>query len=134
MIRRKKKSMPMIPVAAMSDIAFLLIIFFMLTSNFIKEKDIKFTPAKSADIERIKASTVSVIIDEKGDVYVQGQPCPTMAVESKVREILAGKSGDDRMVMLKVDKAITEETYFPVLLALSDADVKITTIGEKTGK
>ncbi len=133
MIRRKKKTSPMIPVAAMSDIAFLLIIFFMLTSNFVKEKDIKFTPAKSADIERVKPSTISVIIDKNKDVYIQGQRCSSGAVEPMIRNLLEDKNIPKR-VMLTVDKDITAKVYYPVLLALGDAKVTITTIGEKTGK
>ena len=40
----------MIPIASMGDIAFLLIIFFMLTSNFIQEAHIRLTPASAADV------------------------------------------------------------------------------------
>ena len=131
MIRRKKRIAPMVPVAAMADIAFLLIIFFMLTSNFLKEKDIEFDLAKSVDIKQLKASSISVIIDKKGDVYVQGKLCAAGMVESKVRELLETKKDKKKLVLLKVDKDIPEETYYPVLLALSDADAEIATVAEK---
>lgn len=132
MIRRKKRTTEMVPVAAMADIAFLLIIFFMLTSNFIKEKDIKYDLATSMDIKQFKATAVSVIIDENSDVHIQGKLCSAGMVESEVRDLMEGKKGDDRLVMLKVDKNIPEEIFYSVLLALTDADVKIATIGKKT--
>ena len=119
----------MVPVAAMADIAFLLIIFFMLTSNFIKEKDLMIKLATSSDIERLKPSLVSVVVDIQGNVLLQGQPCSTTMLESAVRALLAGKK--QRIIMLKVDKDLPEQQFFPVLLAISDAEAQIALIGEK---
>ena len=50
-------------------------------------------------------------------------------LESAIRALLADKK--QRIVMLKVDKDLPEKQFFPVLLAISDADTQIAILGEK---
>jgi len=127
--RRKKSLRPLLPLASMGDIAFLLIIFFMLTSNFIKESSIKYTLPVSTDIDPQKAGLVSVIIDKKGQLFVQSEPCGVEMIESRVREELEGKK--DRFVMLKIDQAIKKRQFGPVYMALSRAGAQIAPVGKK---
>jgi biopolymer transport protein ExbD len=123
----------MIPLASMGDIAFLLIIFFMLTSNFIKEAHIKVTPPASPDIEVLKESRVSLSMDEEGNVWLQGQPCPQALIESATETLLENQ--EDKVVVLKIDKGLTQEQFGPVLMALSKAGAEIALVGTKeTGR
>ena len=119
----------MIPIASMGDIAFLLIIFFMLTSNFIQEAHIRLTPASAADVSALKTSPVTVSMDLDGEVWLQGQVCPVEALEFEVSALLEGK--DNRLVVVKVDKDLPESRYGPVLMALSKAGADIGLIGRK---
>jgi biopolymer transport protein ExbD len=120
----------MIPIASMGDIAFLLIIFFMLTSNFIQEAHIRLTPASAMDVSALKTSPVTVSMDLDGEVWLQGQVCPVEALEFEVSALLEGK--DNRLVVVKVDKDLPESKYGPVLMALSKAGADIGLIGRKT--
>jgi biopolymer transport protein ExbD len=129
MIRRRKRVTAVIPVAAMSDIAFLLIIFFMVTSNFIKEAHVKVNPPASADVQGLKESQVSVAVDVKGAVYLQGRPCPVQMLGSAVSALLAERK--DKVVTLKVDRDLKKEGYGPVLMALSDAGAEIALVGTR---
>ena len=86
MIKRKRRKMAiMVPIASMGDIAFLLIIFFILASNFAKEAHIDFDPAKSPDIEKMERSQVSVTVDKDGQVWLQGEECPVDLLEGVKR-------------------------------------------------
>ena len=129
MIRRQKRLASGIPVAAMSDIAFLLVIFFMVTSNFIKERHVKLAPPSSSDIQRIKQSQVSVAVDNNGKLWLQGKACPPNVLTSAVSAMLADKK--DKLVTLKVDKNLTEKDFYPTLMALSDAGAQIALVGTK---
>ncbi|MCD6382704.1 MAG: biopolymer transporter ExbD, partial [Candidatus Hydrothermae bacterium] len=55
-IRQKKEMKVVIPTASTSDIAFLLIIFFMLTTVFRKELGLKVTLPQAKRTERILKS------------------------------------------------------------------------------
>ena len=55
-IRKRKKPSLVLPLSSMGDIAFLLIIFFMLASNFMKTANVDLEEAHAADLERQEAA------------------------------------------------------------------------------
>ena len=64
MIRRKKRATVPVPLATMGDIAFQLIIFFVLTSTFMKSSNIDLVEPKSPDVDEIKKpATVVLTVD-----------------------------------------------------------------------
>ncbi|MEM7249507.1 MAG: biopolymer transporter ExbD [Acidobacteriota bacterium] len=76
---KRKEEEPEIPTASMADIAFLLIVFFMLTSVFAETRGINFAlPPKTdeeeeqTDSEREEA--VSIHINEIGQILVDDSP------------------------------------------------------------
>lgn len=130
MIRRRRRRIHfIIPVASMGDIAFLLIIFFMLTTNFIKEAHVRLDPPVSQDIDRIEETLVSVSVDEDGVVWLQGKECPIEVLQGGVEVLLENKQ--ERVVMLKVDRELPHRAYGPVLMALSRAGAEIDMVGQK---
>jgi biopolymer transport protein ExbD len=130
--RKKKSSFIMIPVASMGDIAFLLIIFFMLTSNFMKESDIKLEEAQAPDIEEMKDSQLSVSVDEEGKVYLQGAEISVNNLRGEVEAFIADK--EDKTVMLKIDKNLKEEQFGDIFLELSNSGAEIALIGIKSNE
>jgi biopolymer transport protein ExbD len=127
-LERKKNRIPiLIPMASMGDIAFLLIIFFLLTSNFIKEGHVKIEQAASPDIEELEESSVSVTVDEAGQVWLQGTLCPLDLLKSGVEALLDG--AEKRVVMLKVDRDVPQENFGEVILELSKAGAELALVG-----
>jgi biopolymer transport protein ExbD len=118
-----------IPIVNIGDIAFLLIIFFILSSAFMRETYIKLTQPTSIDITRMKDSPVSVTVDQKGDVWLQGTRCNVENLDTGVMTLLEGKK--EKVVMLKIDKALVQKQYGPVLMALSKAGAEIALIGNQ---
>ena len=130
MIKRKRRKMPMaVSVASMGDIAFLLIIFFILASNFAQEAHIDFDPAKSPDIEKMERSQVSVTIDKDGQIWLQGEECPVDLLTSGVEALLDAQ--DNKVVMLTVHRELPHDVYGAVFLKLSEAGAEIALVGEK---
>ena len=127
---RKKPVDP--PVASIGDIAFLLIIFFVLTSNFVKETAIKLEPPKSTVIDQLEESRVSVAVDEQGQVYLNGTKTTAEALENQLSAELADKeTPSGRIVMLKCDKTVDKAVFEPVINAIAAAGGRIAAIGEK---
>ncbi len=120
MIRRKKRLQPLLPLAAMGDIAFLLIIFFILASVFIEGDNAKLTPAESVDVEEVrKPAAFSVSIDEEGVVRLQGIEVPVGQLESSMNMLLGERT--DRRVKVSIDKDLTRTQFLPTIEALSRA-------------
>jgi len=127
-LERKKNRIPiLIPMASMGDIAFLLIIFFLLTSNFIKEGHVKIEQAASPDIEQLEESSLSVTVDTEGLIWLQGTPCPLDALKLGTEALL--EDMPSKVVMLKIDKNVTQEIFGAVLLELSKAGAELAMVG-----
>lgn len=133
MKRRSRRKHPYIPTASMGDIAFLLIIFFMLCSNFVKEASITLTPPRSDDLEKVKETPVSVSVDEQGKIYLQGKEMvDAEAVEWGVAALLSGKTTrEDRTVMFKCDQGVTRAVFEPLLNAIASGGGIIAAVGDK---
>ena len=129
MIRRRPRFHVVPPIVSMGDIAFLLIIFFITTSIFVKEKHIDLDPAASPDIQPLKERQVSVAMDRDGRLWVQGAACPVEVLEEAIAALLSER--EDHTVMLKIHREIRHEHYRPVFLALSRANAEIALVGEK---
>ena len=57
MKKRRRRRTIIVPVVSMGDIAFLLIIFFILCSNIAREAGIAVAPPVSADLDQVDEST-----------------------------------------------------------------------------
>lgn len=131
-VRRGHRIPPLVPVASMGDIAFLLIIFFIVTTNFIKEAHVKVDQPEAPGIVEMEESPISVSLDQDGKLWVQGQPCPIEVLEDGVAALLAER--EDKVVMLKIDRTATNRDYGPIFLALSRAGAEIALIGTPENK
>lgn len=129
----KRRREMMVPTTSMGDIAFLLTIFFILTSNFAKESGIKYTPASALDVKVLKESKVAVVVDEQGQLFLQGkQVSDVKAIEWGVAALIQNaKTPEGKWVMLKCDKAVDRAVFEPVLEAISKAGGTIVAVGEK---
>lgn len=130
-IKRPVRRMPFVPTASFGDIAFLLIIFFMVASVFMKESNIKVKQAESPDIDKVPAVPISVILDRDGQIWLQGEKYAIDALEPEVSVMLHNKA--DKQVYLKVDKSQKQKDFGAVLMKLSSAGAEIVLVGEKRG-
>jgi len=130
-IRRPVRRLPFVPVASFGDIAFLLIIFFMVASVFMREANIKVTPADSMDIDKVKSQPISVVVDEDGVIWLQGEVCQRDALEPALAFLLRDKT--DRKVFLKIDRKRKQGDFGPVLMAMGKAGADMVLVGEKRG-
>ncbi len=131
--RRRRKVSIIVPVVSMGDIAFLLIIFFMLCSHFAKEAGLDITPARSEDIDDLRKAPILVAVDAEGVVYFQGSRTGGAdEVESLLSEAIREDTpAEMRRVHLKVDASVGPEVYRPLLEALGKAGANLEFVGEE---
>ena len=74
-LRKKKRIQYSIPTASMGDVAFLLILFFLVTTVFSKDRGLKMLlPEKTTDQEKVivvKENIVTLAINPAGEVNVK---------------------------------------------------------------
>jgi biopolymer transport protein ExbD len=83
--KRKSKTASEIPDSSLADIAFLLLIFFMVTTVFRRERDrdVEFPDAASTErVDERRQNIVNVWIETDGTVFINDQIVPVPAVAS----------------------------------------------------
>jgi biopolymer transport protein ExbD len=132
-LHKSRRVPPTVPLASMGDIAFLLTIFFILTSNFAKDDTRKIAPPSAAELAQLEKQNVSVSIDSDGAVFFNGRPVGSAdVVEAGVAGFLVGKKDPkDRMVVFRCDRGVDKKVFEPVLAAISKAGGVIAAVGEK---
>ena len=132
--RKKKRRKVQIPIASMGDIAFLLIIFFLLLSEFAKDKDLPIDLPESEQVKKTEVVVAArVAMDADGVIYFDGDRVDSAKdVEWGVRALLSKTVADEqRHVQFKCDAALAKETFEPVLKAIAEAGGIIEAVGEE---
>lgn len=90
-------------MASMSDLVFLLLIFFMLTSTLIAPSAIKLL-LPSSDSRTMAPQTVTVYIDADRQMYLEEQPVDLDALRTGLLSSLSGHT--EGAVVLRSDKSV----------------------------
>jgi biopolymer transport protein ExbD len=84
---RKSKASDQIPSSSLADIAFLLLIFFMLTTVFRTEADrpIEWPEAEATQqIDETRDNIMYIWVERNGDVWINDRPVPMNQVSDLV--------------------------------------------------
>ncbi|MDH3297478.1 MAG: biopolymer transporter ExbD [Gemmatimonadota bacterium] len=87
---RKSSASEEIPSSSMADIAFLLLIFFMVSTVFRKERDqpIEWANAEATEkIDEKRKNIVHVWIDDSGTVFINDQIVPFESIAGVIRPL-----------------------------------------------
>ena len=132
--QRKKRRNVTVPIASMGDIAFLLIIFFLVCSEAAKEKnDLDVTLPTHEKVTKTKAIVVArVAIDKQSEIYFDGERVEgSQEIESRLQRLLERTVSDDqRHVQFKCDSSLPKSVYEPVIKAIVQAGGIIEAVGE----
>jgi len=129
----RRRAKIVIPVASFADVAFQLIIFFMLCSTFAQQAGIPIQPPTAPRLERIRESTKVVSLDAAGQVYVQGRRvADAAAAEGELAALLRNaRTPEARVVIFRCDRSVGREVFEPVLDAIARAGGIIAAVGER---
>jgi len=101
---RGKKVRTHLDIAPLIDIVFLLLIFFMLTANFIMQPGIKIKLPEAETARPEENNKIVVYISENNDIFLDGAKIPITDLKNAL-SVKLGKS-DKKTVILKADEKI----------------------------
>ena len=86
--REKKESIQDINISPLIDMVFILLIFFMVSTTFVK--DMKLDLDRPAASSAVTASTkaIRLYIDSSGETYLDGEPVRVWVIQSRLRDQL----------------------------------------------
>lgn len=102
-----------VPSVAMGDIAFNLIIFFVILSKAQDDSHLQWIPASTPKVEAAKQSKASIVIDNKNNLYLNGQQIGVSQLAKGLQDLLGQSPVGERTVLLKVDKEILAQRFEP---------------------
>ncbi|MBR5912243.1 MAG: biopolymer transporter ExbD [Bacteroidales bacterium] len=115
-IKSRNKVEPTFNSSSMSDLVFLLLIFFMLTSTLVAPNAIKLMLPSSSSKTMAK-QTVTVYVNEEMSYFVD----ETQADETQLMELINSKIGTDTQatVVLRSDKSVPVQYIVNVIDAVN---------------
>ena len=124
-LQAKNKVDPAFSMSSMTDIIFLLLIFFMLTSSFITPSGLPVN-LPSSETSDIVMQEVSVTITKDFKYSVNDKIVPRENIKAELTNLLADKKGQ---VVLHIDKEVPVEYLVEIggIAAGLEANVSIAT-------
>lgn len=110
-----------VPSVAMGDIAFNLLIFFVILAKAQDDTHVQWDPAKADKLKEYRNAPASVIIDKENKLYLNGQEIGQAQLSPKLTDLLGDAPAGERIVLLKVHREATAMYYEPVIESISEA-------------
>ena len=116
-IKARNKVEPTFNSSSMSDLVFLLLIFFMLTSTLVAPNAIKLM-LPSSNSKTMAKQTVTVYINDQYQYFVDETP----AAETQLTDLINANIGNDSQatVVLRSDKSVPVQYVVNVIDAVNE--------------
>lgn len=112
-LRSRLNITPSLPMATMADVAFLLIIFFMLTSTFARDTGLNIVLPKALSSEKLPRREVTIWVNHAGQIKVN----ETWVKPEDLMAVLQRQLGDARVkaVTIRGDERVPYGTIVTVM-------------------
>jgi biopolymer transport protein ExbD len=109
------------PFVSLADVAFNLVLFFVILAKVKDDRQIEWTPAQAAGAKTVGKPKASIVIDRDKKIYVNGVEIGVRDLAASLEKDLANVPPGERLVLLKIDKDAPAATFEPVFEAVSQA-------------
>ncbi len=128
-MKRRRSKLKQIPSASMADIAFLLLVFFLVTTTISMDKGIgQVLPAIGEVLEVNPKNITKVLVNATGQVLHDDELVPLNQLRNRIRNMLA--QNDKLIVSVKTHPQTKHQAYIDVLDQLKQAGANRISIAE----
>jgi biopolymer transport protein ExbD len=103
--------------SSMSDLVFLLLIFFMLTSTLVAPNAIKLL-LPSSDSKTMSKQTITVYVDDKNQYYIEERAINEDDLQTEINVALAGQL--EGTVVIRSDKSVAVQYIVNIIDAVNE--------------
>ena len=111
--RKKKESEASVDMSPLIDMVFILLIFFMVSSTFVKDMKLDLDRPGASSAKKASSKVIRVYIDNQTDTYIDGQPVKVWAIQGKLRDML--RASTESSVLVITDETIAGEKLIEVV-------------------
>lgn len=112
--RRKPKAEQQIDISPLIDMVFILLIFFMVSTTFVKDMKLDLERPGAASASRASTKAIRVYIDAGANVYLDGNPVRPWMLQSRIRDQLRAGGGQGSVLVI-VDRRVPSEKLLEVV-------------------
>ena len=110
LIKPRRTTMQEVNSSSMSDIAFLLLVFFLVTTTISLDKGISLIlPAEGNEMEVNKNNIVNILINDQGGVMFDDKPTPTKDIKRKAIDRI---NKNDKIIFSVLTTKRTKYKYY----------------------
>lgn len=106
LVHRKKRPRYQIqaPLTALIDIVFLLLIYFLLTTNFMVDEGITIRLPQAKASKPQTEQTITVYVDRDGRSYLDNREIATSELFKRLKEMIGDRK--DKLVVVRADRGV----------------------------
>ena len=105
-------------ITPMLDVVFILLIFFIVTANFIKDPGLEINRPDSETAEITENAAILIAIGPAGEIYMDGRRIDVRQVKANVIRLMA--ENPQGAVVMQADKKATAEKIIAVMDEVRD--------------
>ena len=102
-----------IDISPLIDMVFILLIFFMVTTTFVKDMKLDLNRPSASSGSAASTKSIRVFIDRFGDIYVDNQAVRIYSLQSKLRDML--RNSTDKSVLVVTDESVPAKVVLEVV-------------------
>lgn len=111
-----------IELTPMLDVVFIMLIFFIVTTSFVKESGIEVSRPNATSAEKQERASIFIAIDNKGQIWLQKRKLEIDAVRANIEKLHA--ESPEGTVVIQADKQSETGTLVKVMDQIRLAGVK----------
>lgn len=120
-----------IDMTPMLDIVFIMLIFFIVTTSFVKEAGIDVQKPKAANASKKPTANIFIAIRENGEIWMDKRMVDVERVSANIEKLLAEQPTD--IIIIQADKGAKHGVVVKVMDAIKDAGIDKISIAAASG-
>ncbi len=102
--REKKESIQDINISPLIDMVFILLIFFMVSTTFVKDMKLDLNRPAASSGTTASTKAIRLYVDNKGEIYLDGEPVRVWVLQSRIRDLLSASTA--KTVLVVTDESV----------------------------
>lgn len=120
--RQHKSEEAQVDLTSMLDIVFIMLIFFIVTSSFVRESGVEVNRPQASNVVSQKNAGIFIAITSSNDIYIDKRMVDVERVEATLEHLLLDKP--DASLVIQADEHSYNGTVVKVMDAAKGAGVK----------
>lgn len=120
--RQSKQEEAQIDLTSMLDIVFIMLIFFIVTSSFVRESGVEVNRPTASNVVSQKEAGIFVAVTSANDIYIDKRMVDVERVQATLEHLLLDKP--DASLVIQADEHAYSGTVVKVMDAAKGAGVK----------